>query len=201
MRVTVLLPLFVFCGACAKQPETSSVQSTPAASPTPAVSVGGTEAADSPQRPAAFLSKAAGVYKRQFENALVNGGNYQSEDILEVVPVDDRSAYVRMDLEFSNGHSGSISGIATVRNNSLIYDNGESGDAHCVVEYLWTEEKVVTRADYDKTPGCSTYHGARGTLDGAEFPVNKRQDIRYMQRLKDSREFKEAMERYRKAER
>jgi hypothetical protein len=49
-----------------------------------------------------FLGKVAGVYKEQFQNAFVNGEKYPSEDVLEVVPVDDHAAYVRMDLEFAN---------------------------------------------------------------------------------------------------
>jgi len=145
---------------------------------------------------AVFLGRIAGVYKEQFQNALVNGEKYQSEDILEVVPVDSNAAYVRMDLEFSNGHSSRIYGIATYGRNSLVYENGKTGDEHCVVEYVWSNDSVVTRADYEKTPGCSFYHGARGTLEGAKFSVTKRSDIGYMQRLKNSREFKEAMEEY-----
>jgi hypothetical protein len=146
---------------------------------------------------AAFLGKVAGVYKEQFENSLVNGEKYRSEDILEVVPVDDHAAYVRMDLEFSNGHSGKIYGIATYRKNSLVYDNGKSGDQRCVVEYVWSADAVVTHADYEQTPGCSYYHGARGSLEGAKFRTKKRRDIGYLERLKNSREFKEAMDAYR----
>src|SRR5215813_3454451 len=146
-----------------------------------------------------FLGRVAGVYRHQFENAFVSGEKYRSEDILEVVPVDDHAAYVRMDLEFFNGHSGSIYGVATYGKSSLIYDNGEKGDDRCVLEYVWSSEKVMTRADYDKTPGCRAYHGARGSLDGVEFPVKKKQTIRYMQRLKASPQFIEAMEKYQKA--
>jgi hypothetical protein len=148
-----------------------------------------------------FLAKVAGVYKGQFQNAFVNGEKYPSEDILEVVPIDDHAAYVRMDLEFFNGHSGSIFGIATYLKNSLIYDNGKSGDERCIVEYVWSLDEVLTHADYEKTPGCTFYHGARGSLDGAKFPMTKRREIRYMQRLKDSKEFKEAMDAYRKTAR
>jgi hypothetical protein len=143
--------------------------------------------------------QVAGVYKAQFKNGDVNGDKYPSEDVLEIVPIDDHAAYVRMDLEFFNGHSGRIYGIATYGKNSLIYDNGGKGDDRCVVEYVWSSEKVITRADYDKTPGCREYHGARGSLDGAEFLLKKKQTIRYMDRLKNSREFKEAMSNYRNA--
>src|SRR5262249_7459651 len=41
------------------------------------------------------------------------------------------------------------------------------------------------------------YHGATGGFAGEKFDVRKRQDIRYMQRLKDSKEFNEAMQEYR----
>ncbi len=148
---------------------------------------------------AAFLAEVAGVYKVQFQNGNVNGDKYQSEDVLEVVPIDDHAAYVRMDVEFFNGHSGRISGIATYGDNSLIYDNGQKGEDRCVVEYVWSSDKVITKADYDKTPGCRSYHGARGSLDHVEFLVKRKQTIRYMQRLKDSPQFKGAMDEYRKA--
>jgi hypothetical protein len=146
----------------------------------------------------AFLAKAAGVYKVRFRNELVDGTAFESENILEVVPVADDAAYVRLHLEFYNGHMGALSGIARVGKNSLIYDDGEVGAEHCVLELVWTADKVVTRADYEKTPGCRNYHGARGSLDRQEFPLSGRRTIRYMQRLKDSREFKAAMESYRK---
>jgi hypothetical protein len=168
-----------------------------------ALPLSGTAAGRQTSKPAsesaAFLMQVAGVYKTQFKNGDVNGDKYPSEDVLEVVPIDDHAAYVRMDLEFFNGHSGRIFGIATYGRNSLIYDNGEQGDERCVVEYVWSSDKVMTRADYDKTPGCREYHGARGSLDRAEFLVKKKQTIRYMDRLKNSREFKEAMSKYRNA--
>ena len=79
---------------------------------------------------------------------------------------------------------------------SLVYDNGEPGADHCIVTITWSRETVSTAADYDKTPGCRNYHGARGTLNKVEFKVAKRRDIRYLQRLRESREFKAAMDEY-----
>jgi hypothetical protein len=78
---------------------------------------------------------------------------------LKIVPIDDHAAYV---------HSGQIYGVATYASNSLLYDNGKSGDQHCVVEYVRSADAVLTKADYEKTPGCSFYHGARGSFDGAK---------------------------------
>jgi hypothetical protein len=117
---------------------------------------GAGQASNPKSESAEFLAQVAGVYKSQFQNAFVNGEKYRSEDILEVVPIDDHAAYVRMDLQFANGHSGSVYGIAIYGKNSLIYDNDKAGDEHCIVEYAWSSDKVVTRADYQKTPGAPT---------------------------------------------
>jgi hypothetical protein len=153
----------------------------------------------SAQNAKVFLTKIAGVYRNRFKNGFVRpeDGTYQSEDVLEVVPLDENAAYVRMTLEFFNGHSGGIYGVATVQGSTLVYDDLRSGSDHCVVQYVWEAEQVVTKADYELTPGCSSYHGARGSLDGAKFKRSSRGEIRYMTRLKASKEFREATEKYR----
>ena len=50
------------------------------------------------------LDAVTGVYKYRFPNALVDGTNYTSEDILEVVKVSPTAAYVKASLQFYNGH-------------------------------------------------------------------------------------------------
>jgi hypothetical protein len=152
--------------------------------------------------PERFLEQAAGVYKRHFQNGAFLGPEgqverYESEDILEVVPVSEHAAYIRMDLEFFNGHSGRIYGIASfLAPASLVYDNGMSGEQRCVLEIEWTASAVVAHADYAKTPGCSSYHGVRGSLDHAQFARSQRRTIRYLKLLKNSEEFKAAWEEY-----
>ncbi len=139
---------------------------------------------------AGFVDSVAGVYKTRFKNALVDGSKYDSENILEVVPFGDGAAYVRMDLQFFNGHVGGISGIATFdakAGDTLIYDGpGDSEKVRCVVKYVFTDKSVKTEATY---PGCSTYHGARGTLTGAEWPAKAKRAIKYMERLKKSSQY------------
>ena len=146
-----------------------------------------------------FLDKIAGVYRNRFTNHFVRpeDGTYQSEDVLEVVPLDEKTAYVRMSLQFFNGHSGAIYGVATIQGRTLVYDNTKVGADHCVVQYIWGNKEIVTKADYDETPGCSYYHGARGSLNGAQFKRSSKRAIRYMTRLKASKEFQEATENYR----
>jgi hypothetical protein len=154
---------------------------------------------DANSEAATFLARIAGVYKQRFANGLISGEKFQSEDILEVVPVDNAHAYIRMHLEFYNGHMGAIYGVATYSAPaSLVYDDeGKAADGgRCVLTLTWSTEVVKATADYEKTPGCRNYHGARGYLNGIEFKSAARRNIRYLQRLRDSSEFKSAMDKF-----
>jgi hypothetical protein len=181
MRVRRLVAVVVVLGSLG----VLSLQPTPARAQAPSVG-----------RATGFLNAIAGVYRFRFKNSFVRpeDGTYQSEDVLEVVPVNERAAYVRVTLEFFNGHSGGIYGVAAVQGRTLVYDDGRAGPERCVVRFVWEDRDVITRADYDLTPGCSSYHGARGSLDGARFPRASRRQIRYLARLKASKEFREATE-------
>lgn len=144
-----------------------------------------------------FLEDIAGVYKVRFQNAFVTGEKYTSENILEIVPVNDHAAYFRMKLAFYNGHEGDIFGVAKQDRSKLVYFSKEN---NCLLELNFSQHKMSTHADYNQYPGCSYYHGARGTLDNLEFPRTNKRPIRYMARLKNSAEFKSAIEEYKKSE-
>lgn len=143
-----------------------------------------------------FLDKVSGVYKKKFKNGLVDGSSYESEDILEVVPVDAKSAYVRMKLEFFNGHQGDIYGVAQYVKDSLLLDVSTTPESRCVVELIWSQDKVLSKANYEKTPGCNEFHGARGSLDEVDFALSARRNIKYLKRLKNSPQFKDAVDRF-----
>ncbi len=144
---------------------------------------------------AASLPEAlAGVYKDHFQNGLVTGETYRSEDVLEIVPTGPTAAYVRTILEFYNGHSCSLSGIAHVEGADLVYREPPSkkvGDVPCVLHVARKGAKVELS---DEDGSCKAYCGARGSLSGDDFPASSRRVIRYMPRLKASREFKEALQ-------
>lgn len=146
-----------------------------------------------------FLEKVSGVYKKTFNNGLADGSKYESENILEIVPVDDKAAYVRLELKFFNGHEGGIYGVATYGKESLVLETSPAPESRCLVELVWSENKILTKASYEKTPGCSSYHGARGSLDGAEFLTSKKRKIKYMKQLKSSMQYQEAVASYKKA--
>jgi hypothetical protein len=143
----------------------------------------------------ADLSSIAGVYKNHFANSTVDGGPYTSEDILEIVPRSRATAYVRLHLEFYNGHLCALEAIAERRADALVYDLHRNDDgSHCVLSLQATADKLVL---HDPGGACRQYYcGARGSLDGASFDRAARRPIRYMKRLLASREYAAAVAEY-----
>jgi hypothetical protein len=136
----------------------------------------------------------AGVYKLRFENALVSGEVYESENILEVVPLDAQSAYVRAHLEFANGHSCSLYVVMNVEGDRLIYrePNPPAHRGQCIV----TLDRVNGEMIIDETEEseCGAAHcGARGSLRDQRLPVSSQRRIRYMERLRASVQYDLAM--------
>ncbi len=147
--------------------------------------------------PAQFFARVAGVYKESLPGRLGTDGPL-SENILEVVPVDEGHAYIRVQLELRRGAMGSIYGIAAYNGrDSLVYDNGKGGSEQCALALTWTKLAVSTLPTLRKTRGCRDYAAAHGAPDKISFVVARRRDITYLQGLKDSREFKAAMDEYR----
>lgn len=138
------------------------------------------------------LADWAGVYKHQFKNGDVEGHSYQSEDILELVPVDDTHAYVRIALEFFNGHSCSFAEVMTLEDARLIWRGKKEYDFDPCTLGVSADQSKIRIEDISRT--CLSYYcGARGMLDGASWPLSAKRPIRYMDRLKGSREFKDAI--------
>jgi hypothetical protein len=135
----------------------------------------------------------AGVYKTRFNNGLVTGEKFVSEDILEIVPTAPAAAYVRLHLEFYNGHECALSGIVHVEGPDLVYREppaDKAGDRVCVLHVSRKSGKVALS---DEGGSCQAYCGARGSLSNDSVPLSSRRTIRYMARLKASSEFKEAL--------
>jgi hypothetical protein len=134
----------------------------------------------------------AGVYKTRFKNGLVSGETYTSENVLEIVKLAPDAAYVRARLNFFNGHLCAIHGVAHVEEHELVYRGPLEtypGAERCVLRVA-VKGKSLALADGST---CSAYCGARGMFNNAAFPTASRRPIRYMTRLKASREFAAAV--------
>jgi len=138
------------------------------------------------------IDDVTGVYKSRFNNGLVDGTTYKSEDVLEIVKVSPRQAYVRAHLEFYNGHVCDISGVAQLENGALVYRPHENlGKDKCELTLQRKGDKIVFG---DKNFACKDmYCGARGSFNDESFPMSSRRSIRYMPRLRASSQYAAAM--------
>ncbi len=141
--------------------------------------------------PRLAIDDLAGVYKDRFQNGLVDGTHYMSENILEIVKVSPAEAYVRVHLEFYNGHLCAISGVARQEGDVLVYRPRQDTGAQCALGLRASNGKL---AFSDPDGNCrALYCGARGSFQGIGFPLKSRRPIGYMQRLLKSREYADAM--------
>ena len=111
------------------------------------------------------------------------------------MPQPHNRAYLRVHLEFFNGHTCDAAGIADRHGDALVYDSYKmSNGSHCVLT-LHASRDRLTFADQDdicRTELC----GARGVLSEAYFDRAARRPIRYMKRLLASTQFKGAQGEY-----
>ncbi|WP_066817467.1 hypothetical protein [Sphingomonas mali] len=144
--------------------------------------------------PASPVSSLAGRYSKHFQNGMVDGSKFWSDDVVEIVPVDAAHAYFRAELAFYNGHSCSIAGVAKAVGNKLVYREKQAsydGGPTCRLT-ITTKGKSLLLDDGDGS--CQSYCGARGSLSGFDFiPLSSKRPIGYMARLKGSSQFKQAI--------
>lgn len=149
-----------------------------------------------------IIKKIEGVYKERYENALVSGEKYQSEDIIEIVPHSPDSIYFRVSLHFYNGHSCGIYGIAKYSDNAFIYKSGdEQTEQRICTLKISTDENtlhITDRLTPTSASTCSAYCGMRGSLGKYNVGLNKKRKIRYMPLILKSRQYAEALEEYKK---
>jgi len=142
------------------------------------------------------VSALAGRYSQGFANGMVDGTKYRSENIVEVVAVDASHAYVRLDLEFYNGHSCHVAGIAQATGAALTYVepvDARSDDSRCRL----TMRRSGAKLTWDDAGTCKDYCGARGSYTKGELPWASKRPIRYLARLKGSTEYRKAMTEWR----
>jgi hypothetical protein len=124
------------------------------------------------------LDKVVGVYKKSFQNGLVTGEKYRSENTLEIIKVSPTTAFFRTQLEFLNGHECSLSGVAVVHDKTLIYrGDNNAGNKQC-----------------DQDGICQSMScGARGGYSGITFATARRRTIRDVAAIVKSDEYKDAI--------
>lgn len=149
------------------------------------------------------MERIAGVYKHRFMSGVIIPGTdqdepYQAEDVIEIVPYDREHVYVRVHLDFYNGHSCGIYGMARFEDGMFVYRSTMPPLADNLPCTLKVGEKngkltLTDRAYPDSGRTCEAFCGARGSLN-YEIGMGKRRPIRYVDRLKASRQYREAID-------
>jgi hypothetical protein len=147
-----------------------------------------------------------GVYKHRFKNALITSGKapmeadtpYESEDIVEIVRYDDTHIYFRAELNFYNGHTCSISGLAVFEKNAFVFHDPErayDGGTPCTLTVTQSIEAIsfTDRLTPDARSSCRAYCGVRGSLSGVSISKKTRRNIRYLDRLINSSQYQKAI--------
>lgn len=150
----------------------------------------GGESATAPLGP---IDTIAGVYKHRFPNALVDGTQFTSEDVLEVVKVSPTAAYVKARLNFYNGHLCGVEAVFDVVGPDLVLHDPQSqtpGEPPCTLKL----HRVKDEMHFDDGDGsCKGYCGARGSWGGEDFKLSQRRPIRYLPRLLASTDYRDAV--------
>lgn len=156
-----------------------------------------------PVSPAQLMHEIDGVYKKRFTSGMIVPGQekdepYPAENIVEIVPYDDKHVYLRAHLDFFNGHTCDIAGMAGFEHGAFVYHDPEPPlpkERPCVLRLHVTDKRLMLtdRETPDAEATCRAYCGARGNLD-YEIDRDQRRQIGYMARLKKSKEYKKAIE-------
>jgi hypothetical protein len=151
-----------------------------------------------PARGSQLIDRIEGVYKRRFESSTGAGEKRSAENTLEIVRVSRERVFFRVHLEAPNDSICSLSGLARYSlKGVLVYEDpdppADPADAPCVLQF---EESGPELRILDPGHPCTRRHcGIRGGFHGQAFPLSARSPIRNIERLRSSRQYKEALER------
>jgi len=163
-----------------------------------ALSFGAALAAEPSTNAGATIKGIEGVYKSRFANSTVQDEHFESEDILEIVSYGANAIYFRVHLEFYNGHTCDLYGIAAYENGSFVF-HGKSDVSDAICNLTIRADGGNVKLD-DVGGNCRTYScGARGGYHDVSFPIKSRRVIKYMKRLQASHEYAEAAADFEKA--
>lgn len=119
-----------------------------------------------------------GLYKYNFPNMRMDGTDYTSENRLLLFQTSPNALYFETHLDWANGHSCDLSGIAELDLESrqfLLYTAPSLSEKTCAFTIRLEKDKLV----FDDQGGACMLSscGSRGSFDGVEFKYNTRHEI------------------------
>ncbi|MDP9651957.1 hypothetical protein [Paraburkholderia caledonica] len=144
-----------------------------------------------------LLGTMGGVYKRKFKNGDTSGDTYQSEDIFEFVPVAPSAAYIKLHLEFYNGHECNVAGITEYKAvDAFVFQDPDGPNGNRCLLSIKLDGNTVSFND--PNGNCMKFCGARGGFGREDFDVSQRRKIRYISVIEKSADYINAMRDYAK---
>ena len=124
-----------------------------------------------------LLSQVAGEYRHTFKNGDVSGATYETTDVVKIYPLDWHRALISFELNFFNGHSCTVYGVANLEGAKLVYrDKAEwrPDEPDCELR-VWRDG---TKLRWEDGGTCQFHCGARGGLSNGEIPFGSRRPLR-----------------------
>ena len=123
-----------------------------------------------------------GVYRKRMPNGDSAGAKYTTTDVLKLVRLDKGAVYFDIALNFFNGHTCELSGIARAEGGALVYRGATGvGDEICELAIKPAGGRIGFA---DAGQRCRSTCGARGGYAGAWFSIARRQTMSARERRK-----------------
>ena len=122
------------------------------------------------------MADLAGYYARTWQSGDVGGGKYDVTDEVVIEPVDATHARISFALNFFNGHTCELDGVAELQGNKLVFTDPAEGwqGKSCKLE-IWRQGKDLRWTD--RNFGCHSYCGMRGTFTNMKMALKYRKPL------------------------
>ena len=158
------------------------------------------QVAGDPAEAQKLFSQIEGVYKHFNTVEFINPSPpARYEEILEIVPINEVGAYVKIRTWFTNAHKCAYEGVFEYKASKefIAVTEAYPGAGACVLKLDISNDKVKF---HELSPGssfaCQRYCGSRGSLTATDFDHKSKRRIRYLARLKSSDEYIEEVRDY-----
>jgi hypothetical protein len=141
------------------------------------------------------IARIEGAYRDRFRSGDSSGARYTVTNVLEIVRVEKDVAYFSVELNFFNGHTCGLSGIAESEKGALVHREHDDAwpDEPCEFHLVPKRGRITFE---DMHNHCRRHCGARGGFGGAEFRMAQRK-AGGLKRLRASSEYRSAVQEYR----
>jgi hypothetical protein len=140
------------------------------------------------------LDSWEGTYRYKFANGLMNGKKYQSENRLDLLKLSAKTAYFNTHLEWANGHTCDLFGVADLDPaGALVYRTASIEGQTCIFKIKASPSGIVFD---DEQGACRLVScGNRGGYEGVEFKFKNRGKLN-AEEIRKSDDFTAAIEEY-----